>query len=397
MRVQEYEEKDKRLWESIIYDPQARYYPSDAMPLDQLAYWIAFSRVLGIGPVRFQLLLDFFHEDAAAAWNADTKTLAQARLDPKTIDSFLRQRAKIIPEHELERLEKLRIHVITWKDETYPPLLRKIEYAPPVLYICGNLTDDDRRYAIGIVGTRKMSAYGRQVTEHFTTELVRGKVTIVSGFALGVDSAAHTTALDAGGRTIAVLASGLDQLYPPSNYNLAKRIVDSGQGALLTPFPLGVRPEAGNFPARNHIISGLSLGVLVAEAPERSGALITANSALAQGREVFAIPHSIFSPGGAGANKLIQDGAHPVTNVNDILNSLNLYMIPQHAEAQATLPENAEERLIFSLLTHEARHIDDLTREANLAANEIAATLTMMELKGLVKHVGGMQYVRAVP
>ena len=273
------------------------------MPLEQLAYWIAFSRVIGIGPVRFQLLLNFFHEDVAAAWNADAKTLAQAKLDARTIESFLTQRAKITPAQELERLERLRIRIITWKDETYPPLLRKIEYAPPVLYICGNLTDDDRHYTIGVVGTRKMSTYGRQATEHFTTELVRGKVTIVSGLALGVDSVAHQAALDAGGRTIAVIASGLDQLYPPSNYNLAKRIVESGQGALLTSFPLGIRPEPGNFPARNHIISGLSLGVLVTEAPARSGALITANSALEQGREVFAIPNGIFSPGGAGTNR----------------------------------------------------------------------------------------------
>lgn len=395
--MEKHAEKGETLRESIIHDPQARYYPSDAIPLDRLAYWIAFSRVAGIGPVRFQLLLNFFHEDVAAAWNADAKTLAQVKLDRKTIESFLRQRATITPMDELERLERLRIRIITWKDEAYPPLLRKIEHAPPVLYVCGNLTDDDRHYAIGVVGTRKMSPYGRQVTEHLTTELARGKVTIVSGLALGIDTIAHKAALDAGGRTIAVLASGLDQLYPPSNYNLAKRIVDSGQGALLTPFPLGVRPEAGNFPARNHIISGLSLGVLVTEAPFRSGALITANSALAQGREVFAIPSGIFSPGGAGVNKLIQDGAHPVTNVNDILNSLNLYMIPQHTEAQATLPENTEERLLFSLLTHEARHIDDLTRESNLASNDVAATLTMMELKGLAKQVGGMQYVRAVP
>lgn len=390
-------ETGKHLAENIIYDPYARYYPSDAMPLEQLAYWIAFSRVMGIGPVRFQLLLDFFHDDVAAAWHADAKTLAQVKLDAKTIDSFLKQRAMIIPERELVRLERLRIRIITWKDETYPPLLRKIEHAPPVLYVCGNLTDDDRHYAIGVVGTRKMSTYGRQTTEHLTAELARGKITIVSGLALGVDTVAHKAALDVGGRTIAVLACGLDQFYPPENYNLAKRIVESGQGALLTPFPLGIRPEAGNFPARNHIISGLSLGILVTEAPERSGALITASSALTQGREVFAVPHNIYSSGGTGVNKLIQDGAHPVTNVNDILNSLNLYMIPQHAEAQITLPENPEERLLFSLLAHEAKHIDDLTRESNLASHAVAAALTTMELKGLAKHVGGMQYVRAVP
>jgi DNA processing protein len=383
-----------RKWRGMVGESSARYYTSDALTLDQLAYWIAFSRVMGIGPVRFQRLLDFFEEDVAAAWNADSRTLAQIGLDARTIDRFQAQRAKIVPEQELERLKKLRIQVITWKDKDYPPLLRKIEYAPPVLYLCGNLTDDDRHYALGIVGTRKMSSYGRQVTEHFAKELAHGKITVVSGLALGVDTTAHKAAMDAEGRTIAVLASGLDYLYPRENYHLAQRIIESGQGALLTPFPLGVRPETGNFPARNHIISGLSLGVLVTEAPKQSGALITAGSALAQGRDVFAIPHNIFSPGGIGVNKLIQDGAHPVVTVNDILSSLNLHMIPQQSEAQTILPENEIEQVLYSLLNHEARHIDDLTRESNLPANEVAATLTMMELKGLVKHVGRLQYVR---
>jgi len=193
-------------------------------------------------------------------------------------------------------LEKKRIQVITWKDANYPPLLRKIEYAPPVLYVYGTLTEDDRRFTLGIVGTRKMSTYGRQVTERFSSELAQGKITIVSGLALGVDTVAHTAALDAGGRTLAILASGLDTIYPPTNYNLAKRIVESGQGALISTFPLGVRPDASNFPARNYIISALSLGVLVTEAPPKSGALITAGSALNQGREVFAVPGGIFSP-----------------------------------------------------------------------------------------------------
>jgi DNA processing protein len=385
-----------RKWRGVVGESSARYYTSDALTLDQLAYWIAFSRVMGIGPVRFQRLLDFFEEDVAAAWKADSSTLAQIGLDARTIERFQTQRAKIVPEQELERLKKLRIQVITWKDKDYPPLLRKIEYAPPVLYLCGNLADDDRNYALGIVGTRKMSSYGRQVTEHFAKELAHGKITVVSGLALGVDTTAHKAAMDAGGRTIAVLASGLDYLYPRENHHLAQRIIDSGQGALLTPFPLGVRPETGNFPARNHIISGLSLGVLVTEAPQKSGALITAGSALAQGREVFAVPHGIFSPGGTGVNKLIQDGAHPVVNINDILGSLNLYLIPQQSEAQAILPENETERVLYSLLNHEARHIDDLTRESNLPTNEVAATLTMMELKGLVKHVGKMQYVRGM-
>lgn len=201
-----------------------------------------------------------------------------------------------------------------------------------------------------------------------------------------------TIALDSGGRTIAVLASGLDTIYPSSNYALARRIVESGQGALLSAFPLGIRPETGNFPARNHIISGLSLGVLVTEAPPRSGALITANSALDQGREVFAVPAGIFSPGSGGVNKLIQDGAHPVTDVNDILESLNLHMLPQQAEAQILLPANDEERTLLKLLSSDPQHIDDLTRISDLPAQLVSSTLTVMELKGFVRHLGGMQY-----
>lgn len=378
-----------------VYDPAARYYPTGALPLEELAYWIAFSRVLGIGPVRFKLLLDYFHDDAAAAWHADSKTLAQAGIDQKIVDSFLKQRATIAPQQELEKLERLRIRVITWKDKTYPALLKEIDHAPPVLYVAGTLTEADQ-FALGVVGTRKASVYGRQVTEGFASELAKGKVTVVSGLALGIDTIAHTAALDAGGRTVAVLGNGLDIIYPPSNHKLARRIVESGQGALVTEFPLGVKPDARNFPARNRIISGLSLGVLVTEAPLTSGALITANFALEQGRDVFAVPGSIFSTSSTGANKLIQDGgARLVMNVNDILESLNLFMVPQHVEMQAALPDNAEERTLLALLSHDPRHVDDLIRASELPTMMVTATLTMMELKGMVRQVGGMQFVLA--
>jgi DNA processing protein len=364
----------------------------DALPLDQLMYWIAFSRVLGIGPVRFQLLLNFFQDDVASAWHAGSTELRAAGLDQRTVDAFLQQRPRIIPVQELEKLTRLRIQVITWKDSTYPPLLKKIEYPPPVLYICGTFTDDDRHYTLGIVGTRRMTSYGRQVTERFASELAAGKVTVVSGLALGIDTVAHTTALDHGGRTLAVIASGLDVIYPAANYQLARRIVESGQGALITSFPLGVHPEAGNFPARNHLIAGLSLGVLITEAPNKSGALITAASALNQGREVFAVPNGIFSAGGAGVNKLIQEGAHPVTCVQDILNCLNIYMVPQQAETQVIAPENEEERTLLQQLSHEVRHIDDLIRDTGLPTHTVTATLIVMELKGMVKQVGAMYY-----
>src|SRR5439155_23568224 len=209
------------------------------------------SRITGIGLVRFKLLLDYFQEDVEAAWKADRKELAQAGLDAKMIDSFLKQRGKSAPQHELEKLERMRIRVITLKDKDYPVRLRNISYAPPVLYVAGTLKKEDEAFALSVVGTRKVSAYGRQVTEQFAKELADGGVTVISGLAQGVDTIAHTSALDAGGRTIAVLGSGLDIIYPADNLNLARRIVESGQGALITEFPLGVKPVGGTSPLKD--------------------------------------------------------------------------------------------------------------------------------------------------
>jgi len=378
-----------------VFDAPTHYYQSDALSLDELAYWVAFSRILGIGPIRFKLLLDYFHEDIAAAWKADSKELAQAGLDAKTIDGFLKQRTTSKPQQELEKLERLRIRVLTLKDKDYPDLLKELINAPPVLYIAGTFKKEEDRFALGIVGTRKVSSYGRQVTEQFARELAEGKVTVVSGLAHGIDTIAHTATLDAGGRTLAVLASGLDTIYPADNLGLARRIVESGQGALVTEFPLGIKPDGRNFPARNRIISGLSQGILVTEAPKQSGALITANFALEQGRDVFGVPNSIYSPGSVGVNKLIQDGAHLVTNVQDILMVLNLFLVPQHVEIQAALPDNNEERTLLALLSHDPRHVDEIIRDSGLPTTIVSSTLMVMELKGMIRQLGGMQYVLA--
>lgn len=378
-----------------VFDAPAHYYASDALSLDELAYWVAFSRIIGIGPVSFRLLLTYFSDDVAAAWKASSTELALAGLGQKVIDSFIKQRASCNPQKELERLERLRVSVLTIKDRDYPTLLKDIPNSPPVLYVAGTLKKEEDQFALGVVGTRKASAYGRQVTEQFAKELAQGHVTVVSGLAHGIDTIAHTATLDAGGRTIAVLACGLDIIYPHENLNLAKRIVESGQGALITEFPLGVKPDSRNFPARNRIISGLSLGVLVTEAPKQSGALITANFALEHGRDVFAVPQNIYSAGAGGVNKLIQDGAHLVTNVNDILFSLNLFMIPQQIEIQEILPENAEEQTLLALLSHDPVHIDEIIRDAGLPTMTVTSTLMMMELKGMVRQVGGMMYVLA--
>ena len=360
----------------------------------ETGYWLAFNRVSGIGPVNFRLLLTYFQNDLATAWRADSQELARAGLYQKTIEAFLAQRGKIEPEGQLELLAKQQVSCLTWRDPVYPALLREIDASPPVLYLRGTLAEADR-FALGVVGTRNFDSYGQQVTERLVTDLARGQVTIVSGLALGIDALAHSAALEAGGRTIAVLACGLDVVYPARNRELARRICESGQGALLSEYPLGVRPESGNFPARNRVISGISQGVLVIEAGEKSGALITAEFANKQGREVFAVPGGIFSSRSCGANKLIRDGAHLVLEVKDILDALNLFMLPQQMEVQQALPENAEERALLALLSHEPIHIDELILASDLPAPSVSATLTMLELKGLVKTLGSTQFVLA--
>ena len=220
------------------------------------------------------------------------------------------------------------------------------------------------------------------------------KVTIVSGLARGIDAEAHKAAVELGGRTIAVLGSGLDNVYPPEHRSLARQIVD-GNGAVVTEYALGVKPDARNFPPRNRVISGLSLGVVVVEAGERSGALITANFALEQDRDVFAVPGNIVSPASRGTNRLIQQGAKLVRNAADILEELNLTMVPEQTAVQMAMPDSEEEALLLSSLSHQPVHIDDLTREAGLESGLVSSTLTLMELKGMVQQVGGMNYVLA--
>jgi DNA processing protein len=223
--------------------------------------------------------------------------------------------------------------------------------------------------------------------------LVESGVTVISGLAYGIDTQAHRTAVAAGGRPIAVLGCGVDIVYPADNRKLYQAVIE--HGALVSEYPLGTNPDSGNFPRRNRIISGLSLGVLVVEGSIQSGARITADYALEQGRDVFAVPGSILRKSGAGPNYLIQNGAKLVAHVNDILEELNLTMITHHAEARAVIPDNEVEATLLQQLTADPRHIDDLGQATGLAAAEIASTLTLMELKGMVRQVGSMNYVIA--
>ena len=358
-------------------------------------YWIGFNRVKGIGPAKVRALLDHFG-NLEAAWQADRADLQEAGLDRRSIDSLEAARKGMDLDILLAEVEKAGFHLLCWDDEDYPRRLREVANPPPLIYVRGALVDKDD-WAVAIVGTRRASAYGKEVTRELSGALASAGVTVVSGLARGVDAAAHVAALEAGGRTIAVLGSGLDKIYPYEHTTLAGQIVNSG--AVISDYPLGTPPESNNFPARNRIISGLALGVIVVEAGDESGALITAGIAAEQGREVFAVPGNIFNRTSRGPNRLIQEGAKVVLKAEDVLEELNLKMVAYHAEARAQLPlldgADEDERKLLAHLSAEPLHADELSALVSLPIAAVSSALAMMELKGLVRQVSGMTYVVA--
>jgi len=358
---------------------------------NELKYWVGFSRIPGIGRVKISQLVDYFNT-LEHAWKGSTGDLKKSGLDSKTIENIVNLRTRIAPDEEMDSLKKYKVKVLTCDSDDYPQRLKEIYDYPPVLYIRGDLLTEDE-CCLAVVGTRRATVYGRQVTEEIVTDLARNGITIVSGLARGIDSIAHRAALDAGARTMAVFACGLDIVYPAENAKLAREIME--HGALISEYPLGTKPKADNFPRRNRIMSGLSLGVLVIEAGESSGALITANQALEQNREVFAVPGSILSPASRGTNHLIQEGAKLVRNYVDILEELNLTIMAQQLEMKELLPVDETESLLIKQLSREPTHIDDICRHSGLAVALVGSVLTMMELKGMVKQIGGMNYVLA--
>ena len=354
-------------------------------------YWLGFNHVAGVGPVRLQMLREAF-TDLEAAWNASPEALRQAGLDRRTIANLVEIRRTLDLKALHHQLDSLGAAALTLEDTDYPAILKEIADAPPVLYVQGSLSASDN-WAVAIVGTRKATAHGRDMAYTLARQLAQNGVTVVSGLAAGIDAAAHRGALDGGGRTLAVLPCGIDSVYPPEHHQLASQIVSSG--ALISELPLGVQAEAKNFAPRNRIISGLSLGVVVVEAPTRSGALLTADSAAEQGREVFAVPGLPSNPVSHGANRLIQDGAKLILEVQDILEELNLTRDTPQTRAEVTqiAPETPLERQVVAALLEEAPlHVDDLCRQCGVAAPEMSAALMLMELKGLVRQSGSMQY-----
>ncbi len=356
-----------------------------------IKYWVGFSIIPGIGRVRFNQLETHFG-NMETAWQAAPAELKNAGLDSASIRSITSWRPKISLEEEMEKLDRYGVKVLTCHDRGYPDRLKEIYDYPPLLYVRGSLQPQDE-WCLAVVGTRRATVYGRQVTEEITADLARSKITIVSGLAKGIDSVAHHSALEAGGRTIAVFGCGLDIVYPAENADLARRIIQ--QGALVSEYPLGTKPRADNFPRRNRIMSGLSLGVLAIEAGETSGAMITARMALEQNREVFAIPGSILSPASRGTNHLIQEGAKLVTDYTDILQELNLMAVARQIEMKELIPASDTESMLLKQLGAEPTHIDEVCRSSGLPVSVVSSTLAMLELKGSVKQVGTMNYVLA--
>jgi len=358
---------------------------------EDLGYWIGFSLIRGVGPAKFSLLKERFG-DLKRAWFASASELRACGLDPSTVKKIVSQRPLISPEREIEKLEREGVRALTWDDPEYPSRLREIHDPPPVLYVKGELLPEDET-SITVVGSRKCTSYGKEAARRIVRELVESGFTIVSGLALGIDAIAHRAALEAGGRTLAVLGCGLDIVYPKENRRLAGEIAESG--ALLSEYPLGTKPKPEHFPRRNRIMSGISLGVLVVEAKERSGALITAEFALEQNREVFAIPGSIFSPSSRGTNRLIKEGAKLVQSAEDVLEELNPHIIPKRLSAKPSLPASEDERegRILSLLSEGPLHIDELCRRSGIPAGDMAGLLTLLEMKGAIREMGNKIYV----
>ena len=375
--------------------PLVKGYPSVSPVGDELARWLALGRVKGLGGVGFKKLASSF-ADPTGAFLASSAELERVEgLHREAIDGLVNFSAWVEIGDELRRIGDAGVKVVPFTSSQYPARLRMIADPPPVLYMKGTLNAEDDK-AVALVGSRSASDYGRRVARDLARGLAALGFTVVSGMARGIDGAAHESALQAGGRTVAVLGSGVERPYPPEHEGLYRRI--SEKGAVVSELPIGTRPMAYNFPARNRLISGLSLGVVVVEATEKSGSLITAALALEQGREVFAVPGEAGASRSRGAHQLIRQGAKLVETVNDIIEEI----APQLARragsaaqpAARVLPPNATEstRRILLLLQDNPLQVDQVIERSGLPAAQVLAILLDLELQGFIRQSPGKSY-----
>lgn len=348
----------------------------------ELKYWLALGKSSKIGSVGFSKILAT-HRSIEEIFKASKGELLSLKLPEKLVSDILKSQENN-PDQLLSEIEKREINIITSLDADYPPLLKEIFDPPAILYYKGTLPKDE--LCLGIIGSRKPTEYGIETTHELSFELATKGICIVSGMAIGIDTIAHEAALKAGGRTVAVIGCGMDYIYPSRNVNLVKGIIENG--AVVSEFPIGVPPMKQNFPMRNRIISGLSKGILVTEAAERSGSLITANFALEQNRDVYTIPGSIYNKNSAGPHNLLKVGAKIVTSAKDILEDFELESIQKETPKGDSVIEQA----ILDLLLEEPRHIDIICKETGLESTKISSALTLMEISGKIRHLGGMTY-----
>lgn len=362
-------------------------------------FWAALHGAQGLTQKAFRLLIKEFGS-ARQTWEAPGDAIQKTGiLNNEKLRLFLSYRGTCQPEREMEKLEKLGIAIITIHDPQYPEALKCLYDPPPALLVKGEILERDS-ISIAVVGCRKATHYGKQAAERLARELANAGFTVVSGMARGIDTTAHQATLAAGGRTLAVLGSGLDRAYPPENRKLMEEI--ASHGAVVSEFPLGTPPDPWNFPQRNRIISGLSLGTLVVEAGQRSGALITAAFALEQGKGVFAVPGPITSDRSLGPHSLIRDGARLVESVEDIIeemrpevqSSLTLQALRRGERgAQLTLESlSREEEKILSLVKERLRPLEEIVEETGFSSHEVLSHLLFLEMKGLAKRLPGNLY-----
>ncbi|HYI25890.1 MAG TPA: DNA-processing protein DprA [Thermomicrobiales bacterium] len=354
-------------------------------------WWLAFRLADVSSSARFEALRSHFGS-LERAWNASSPELRRVLGNrERMLSAITSSRQAIDPVNELERLQRDGVGLVTLADPGYPRLLREVPAPPPVLFVRGTLTEEDAT-SLAIVGTRKATGYGREMATAIAGDLAQAGVTIVSGLATGIDGVAHRAALEAGGRTIAVLGSGIHDIYPRNHARLAREIAESG--AVISDILPHAKPDRWNFPARNRIISGLSLGVLVVEAPEKSGALITVDFAADQGREVFAVPGPANAHASAGCNRILRDGARLVRNASDLIEDLRLKAPANEPAVQQALLLDDDERRVLAVLTSEPMHIDDVGESAGLALPRVSAILLTLELQNLVRNAGAQHYTR---
>lgn len=349
-------------------------------------YLIALCSFVPFGPTRVELLIKYFGS-ARTVWESSESALKSTGLQSTLVENFIEFRNEFSFDAYFDKLKNENIRVITKFEKEYPTNLIGVKNCPVVLYIRGRFKKCDTD-SVAIVGTRKMTAYGREVAEQFSSRLASVGVTVISGLALGIDSTAHISALENGGRTIAVIGCGLDSIYPVSNIGLAKRIINEDKGAIISEYPLSYPAFRQNFISRNRIISGLAKAVVVVEGAIKSGTILTANHAAEQGKTVFAIPGQINSPMSEAPFYLLKNGASMAVRPEDVLEELDFQFKVDSEEVEKLLPSDDDEKKIIEILANEKIHIDEIVRLSNLDANRVTAKLMMMELKGMIKSDG---------